>query len=86
MACPTMTITGVTRDVWDCLLQRASGMGITVPPGERGSIRHPDADADYAWEEDTGMLTVTVTRRPAWIGCDRAEARICEAVRGCGAG
>ncbi|HEX2211352.1 MAG TPA: hypothetical protein VHG93_26950 [Longimicrobium sp.] len=85
MACPTITLTGVTRDVWTCLRQRASGRGVTVPDADRGSIRHRDADADYAWDEGTAILTVTLTRSPSWIGCNAIESRIRQAAAGCGA-
>lgn len=85
MACPTITLTGVTRDVWTCLRQRASALGITLPQ-ESGTVRHPEADAEYTWDEDTSVLTVTFTRTPTWIGCNAIESRVRHAVVGCGAG
>ena len=85
MACPTITLTGVTREVWTCLKQRAGGMGVSVPDGDRGTIRHSDADADYAWDEGAATLAVTITRSPSWIGCNAIESRIRQAATGCGA-
>jgi hypothetical protein len=85
MACPTITLTGVTREVWTCLRQRASGLGATLPAGNSGSIRHPNADADYAWNEQAQTLAVTFTRTPAWIGCRIVASRVRQAAAGCGA-
>ena len=85
MACPTILLTGVTREVWTCLRQRASGLGVTMPAGDSGTVRHPDADADYAWDEAAQTLRVTFTRTPVWIGCNAIESRIRKAAAGCGA-
>lgn len=85
MACPALTLTGVTREVWTCLRQRAAGLGVTLPAGDSGSVRHPDADADYAWDEAAGTLSVTFTRTPTWIGCGAIESRVRQAAAGCGA-
>jgi hypothetical protein len=85
MACPTITLTGVTREAWTCLRRRVSGLGVTLPAGDGGSIRHRDADADYAWDEQAQTLVVTFTRTPRWIGCGIIASRVRQAAAGCGA-
>jgi hypothetical protein len=67
--------TGVTAEVWECVRRRAAGVGLSVPPGERGSVR--DAGA--------ATLAVTFTRSPSWIGCGAMAARVRKAAAGCGA-
>jgi hypothetical protein len=86
MACPTFTLAGVTAEVWECVRRRAASEGVAVPPGERGSVHHRTADADYVWDADAATLAVTITRSPSWIGCGAMEARVRKAAAGCGAG
>ena len=86
MACPTITLNGVTAEVWDCLRQQAASMGISIPGGAGGSVRHPEGDADYTWDEAAGTLAVTFTRTPGWISCADIESRMRLAASRCGAG
>jgi hypothetical protein len=60
-------------------------MGITMPATDSGTVRHPDADADYRWDPEAGTLAVTFTRTPSWIGCGTIESRIRQAAASCGA-
>ena len=85
MACPRITLNGVTAEVWSCLRTRASSLGITLPPGDAGTVHHPEGDADYAWDEITRTLAVTFTRTPSWISCNDIEARVRHAAGSCGA-
>jgi hypothetical protein len=85
MACPVFTLKGVTADAWQCLRQRAASMGINLPPGDAGTVHHPEAEANYAWDEITHTLRVTFTRSPAWISCGDIEARVRLAAASCGA-
>jgi hypothetical protein len=85
MACPTITLTGITAQVWECCRSEASRLGVTFPVGDRGTVRHPDAEAEYAWDEAGGTLRVTFTRTPSYIRCDMIEARLREGARRCGA-
>lgn len=82
MACPRITLNGVTAEVWSCLRGRAASLGISLPPG---TVHHPEGDADYAWDEITRTLAVTFTRTPSWISCNDIEARVRHAAAGCGA-
>ncbi|MBW3572689.1 MAG: hypothetical protein KY467_16460 [Gemmatimonadetes bacterium] len=84
MACPTITLAGVTPDAWTCLRGRAAAMGVAVPPGDSGSIRHRDADAEYGWDAAAGTLAVTITRAPSSIGCAAVESRLRRAAAACG--
>ncbi|HWK89768.1 MAG TPA: hypothetical protein VNP72_07225 [Longimicrobium sp.] len=84
--CDEMRFSGITREVWECLRQRARGMKVTVPDEDAGTISHPDAAAEYEWSEAEGTLSVTLTRKPVWVPCDAVERRLREAVRTCGGG
>ena len=85
MGCPTITLSGVTSAVWQCIRQRAASFGITVPPGDSGTLDHPEAEVEYAWDEAAGSLTLTVVRKPAWIACELIESRVRQAASACGA-
>lgn len=86
MGCPTITLSGVTRPVWECIRQRASSLGVTVPPGDSGTVRALEAEVEYAWDESATSLSITVVRRPGWIACELIESRVRQAASGCGAG
>jgi hypothetical protein len=85
MACPTITLTGITAPVWECCRREAGHLGVAFPAGDRGTVRHPDAEAEYAWHEAEGTLQVTFTRTPPHIRCDMIEARLREGARRRGA-
>jgi hypothetical protein len=86
MACATFTLTGVTAEVWECVRKRAASAGMTVPPGESGSVQHKIADADFAWDANAAILSITITRSPSWIGCGAMASRVRKSAAGCGAG
>jgi hypothetical protein len=81
---PPITLRGITGDAWDCLRDRARSMGISFPPSAAGTVNHPEGDADYAWDEAAGTLSVTFTRTPSWISCGDIESRMRHAVGLCG--
>ena len=86
MACPTMTFNGVTPDVWTCLRQRASSLGVTLPPGNSGTVSHLDATLDYAWDPTAQTLSITITHLPPFIiECDGAMSYVRQAATACGA-
>lgn len=76
MACPRFVLEGVTAEAWQGMKQRAASLGINFPPGDAGTVHHPEGDADYAWDEITRTLHVTFTRTPSWISCADIEARL----------
>ena len=78
MACPRITLKGVTAEVLDRMRERAASLGINLPPGDAGTARHPLAKADYAWDEITHTLVVTFKRRPPLVSCNDVEARAAE--------
>ena len=84
MACPTFTLSGVTPAAWECIRQRAVSLGITVPADDSGTVRHPEAEVEYAWDRAAGSLSLTVVRSPTWIGCELIESRVRQAAAGCG--
>ncbi|HEX2080709.1 MAG TPA: hypothetical protein VHG08_23595 [Longimicrobium sp.] len=85
MACPTITLSGIDQAVWECIRQRASSSGISIPPGDSGTINTPEAEVEYAWDAAGESLAVTVVRKPAWIACELIESRVRQAAAGCGA-
>lgn len=84
MACPTVTLPGITAEVWECCRREARRLGIEFPEGDSGTARHADADADFAWNRETGELRVTFTRTPSYVRCEMIEARLREGARLCG--
>ncbi len=84
--CPTIFMNGVTQDVWDCLKAEARRIGVPVPTDGSGTVSAQGAIAKYEWDEAAGRLSVTFTELPGWIDCGTVEARIRQAVRGCGGG
>lgn len=85
MACPRITLKGVTAEVLDRMREHIASLGINLPPGDAGTARHPLAEADYAWDEITHTLSVTFTRTPPLIACGDVEARLRHAAALCGA-
>jgi hypothetical protein len=84
MSCPTMSFSGVTREVYDCLIQQARSMGFPAPKGPSGIVAYHNVEAEYRWDEDAGTLAITITRAPAHIGCASVESSLRQAIRGCG--
>jgi hypothetical protein len=84
MDCPPITLTGVTRAVYDCLLQRAKSLGLPVPGDTSGSVAYADAGAEFDWNEGAATLTVTITRKPGWVTCEMVESQLRQAARACG--
>ncbi|HEX8391465.1 MAG TPA: hypothetical protein VF665_03825 [Longimicrobium sp.] len=85
MACPAITLTGITAEVWECCRREARRLGVTFPDTDTGSVHHADADADYTWNRNDGTLQVTFTRTPSYIRCEMIEMRLREGARLCGA-
>lgn len=84
--CPPIRIEGVTRAVWSCLWSRARDLRLPAREAQAGTVRHGEAAADWSWDEETGVLTVTVTHLPGDVDCAWVEGRLRETARGCGAG
>lgn len=85
MSCPTMSFSGVTREVYDCLAEQAASMGFPAPQGASGRVAFLSVEAEYRWEEGKATLAITITRSPDWLDCSMVESRVRQAVRGCGA-
>ena len=85
MACPTMSFSGVTREVYDCLVKQAASMGFPAPQGPSGRVAYHSVEAEYRWEEGEATLEITITRSPDWLDCSMVESRVRQAMRGCGA-
>jgi hypothetical protein len=84
--CPTITLPGVTQEVWDCLKAEARRIGVPVPGNGSGTASAQGATAEYRWDAETGTLTVTFTQIPPWIDCSSIEQRLRMAVHNCGGG
>ncbi len=84
MSCPTMSFSGVSREVYDCLMQQAASMGLPTPQGPSGRVAFMSVEAEYRWDEGEGTLAITVTRSPEWLDCGMVESRVRQAIRGCG--
>lgn len=85
MGCPTVTLTGITAEVWNCCRREARRLGVNFPDDDSGTAWHPDADADYVWNREDGTLAVTFRRVPSNVRCEMIETRLREGARLCGA-
>jgi hypothetical protein len=84
--CPTITLNGVTQEVWDCLKAEARRIGVPVPANGSGTASAQGATAEYQWDAASGTLSITFTQIPQWIDCGSIEQRLRQAVRSCGGG
>jgi hypothetical protein len=80
-----MSFSGVTREVYDCLVRQAASMGFPAPQGASGRVAYHSVEAEYRWDEDEATLEITITRSPGWLDCAMVESRVRQAMRGCGA-
>jgi hypothetical protein len=80
-----MNFTGVTREVYDCLLQQAGKLGLPAPTAPSGTVSSHGVEVDYLWDEGSATLALTVTEAPEWLPCAMVESRVREAIQGCGA-
>jgi hypothetical protein len=79
-----MHFTGVTRPVYDRLVQRAARMGLPAPSGPRGRVAFHNVEAEYAWNEGTGALEIAITRSPEWLSCAQVDTTVRSAIRDAG--
>ncbi len=86
MACETVTMTGVTGDVWECLLREARlrGGGIPIPTGTAGVVTAHGFTVRYDWSMDDFLLRVTVEQKPPFVDCAHIATRLRQIVRSCG--
>lgn len=84
MSCPTMSFSGVTREVYDCLMRQAASMGFPTPQGPQGRVAYHSIEAEYRWDESEATLEITVSRSPEWLDCGMVEARVRQTIGGCG--
>lgn len=84
MSCPTMSFSGVTGEVYDCLIQKAASMGFPAK-GASGRVAYHNVEAEYRWDREAGTLEVTIARSPAHLSCETLESSLRQAIRGCGA-
>ena len=84
MSCPTMSFSGVTREVYDCLIRQATSLGFPAPKGASGLVAYHNVEAEYRWDEEAGTLEITITRAPAHLNCAMIESSARQAIRGCG--
>ncbi len=84
MSCPTMSFSGVTREVFDCVVKRATSMGLPALKGPSGRVAYHNVEVEYRWDEASGTLEITITRSPAHLDCAMIESSARQAIRGCG--
>lgn len=81
--CPSQSFTNVTQSVWDCLVQKAAGYGITIS-SPSGSASKLGVTVQWNWSSASGTLTMQCTDKPFIIGCGKVESTMNEVVTGCG--
>ncbi|HEX5726763.1 MAG TPA: hypothetical protein VFX98_14905 [Longimicrobiaceae bacterium] len=86
MSCPAESYPDVTREVYDCLKRRLAGYGITVPPGDSGTVSSHGFSGTFDFDEGASTLTLTMTKKPDFASCAEIARTLGGAVRACGGG
>lgn len=85
MACETVTLTGVTDEVWECLLREARQRGgVPIPTGTAGTVTALGFTVRYDRVREDFLLHVTVEQKPAYVDCAFIATRLRQIVRSCG--
>src|SRR4028118_2006536 len=64
MSCPAMSFSGVTREVYDCLIQQATTMGFPAPKGASGGVAYHNVEAEHRWGDEAARRALTPRAPP----------------------
>lgn len=83
MSCDPKTFPGVTREVFNCLNERLSGIGYELE-GTEGTINGPMGIViDYRWDEAESSLYTHVKSKNFLVPCGRINSELEKAIEGC---
>ena len=81
--CASQSFSNVNQNVWDCLVKKAAGYGVTID-SPSGSASKMGITVQWNWSSAAGTLTMQCTDKPFIISCGTVESTITSAVTGCG--
>jgi hypothetical protein len=70
--------------VFDCLKQKLTAAGISVPAGNSGGISGEGVKGTFTWDPQAATLIIQVTEKPFFLPCGTINDQIHKAVQGCG--
>jgi hypothetical protein len=69
-SCRSVTYSGVTPDLFDCMKQELRTYGVNVPQGESGELSGAGITADYKWDGKS-ILTILVKEKPFSLAAEQ---------------
>jgi hypothetical protein len=75
MACPSITLTGITTENYQTLLAKAAAQGLNLA-GTTGSTEYQGMQFLWNYDAAAGSLTIQCTDKPIFIPCSMIESRI----------
>ncbi|MDQ1252795.1 MAG: hypothetical protein QG646_1927 [Euryarchaeota archaeon] len=81
-SCRSVTYSGVTPDLFDCMKQELRTYGVNVPQGESGELSGAGITADFKWDGES-ILTIRVKEKPFFVSCRTIANEIRQFAQGC---
>jgi hypothetical protein len=81
-ACATQVFNNVNASVWNCLVQKAAGYGITIS-GDSGEASKDGFTVRWDYDPNSGTLQLQCTDSPWWAPCSTINGKIHDLVDGC---
>ena len=80
--CATQTFTGITQARFDCLVQKAQTMGITIT-GNVGQVTRDSITMRWSFDPATQVLELQCTSAPFFLSCGTINQTVHDTVDGC---
>ena len=81
-ACAAQVFTGITREKFTCLQQKAAEQEITID-GDQGTTTKDSVTATWDFDEPSQTLTIQCTSSPWFLSCGKINGTIHDFVDGC---
>jgi hypothetical protein len=84
MSCGPRRYCNVSGEVIKCLKMRLEASGVSIPPGESGTISAFGCTGKFNWDAASEILTILITDKPETSTCEEIFYVTDEAVEMCG--
>jgi hypothetical protein len=81
-SCKSVTYSGVTPDLFECMKQNLLDYGVSVPPGQSGELSGNGVTADFKWDGKS-ILTIKVKEKPFFVSCKTINDEIRQFAQDC---
>ncbi len=78
----SMTFYNVSPASFKCMKKKLQGIGIFVPPGNRGQLSGQGVAADFNWDGESKLI-VTIKKKPFIISYETVAWKIGDFVKEC---